>query len=335
MEPRFVILGNGSDWCELALTDFKQRSDAKVINTALPISPDYLAGKIARIHYSIKVNQMLNLPLKSMWFPLFAKTISEHKNEPVVIIIYDRNRLGNNPEFLSYLRNYYSECTLVYMFTNVVRISGANNNGFVGELKSYYDIVYAFDPADAQKYGFSYSPLLYSRNCVEIEEGKEEEDVFYVGRAKDRYAMLISVYEKLKALHKTRDFFIFNVPITQQLYADEITYNRLIPYEECLKHIATAKCLLDVIQGESEGFTIKVCEAIAYDKLLITTNKNIRNAPFYDERFMKIIDSADDIDEAFFENAGKVNYSNDAKTFFSINSFINRLLFDIKRKNEL
>ena len=38
---------------------------------------------------------------------------------------------------------------------------------------------------------------------------------------------------------------------------------------KCLENIKASNCLLDIIQGDSSGYTIKVCEAIFYNKLLI------------------------------------------------------------------
>ena len=87
-----------------------------------------------------------------------------------------------------------------------------------------------------------------------------------------------------------------------------------------------SKCLLDVIQGESEGFTIKVCEAVYYDKVLLTTNNSIRNAPFYDERFIKVIDSPEEINDSLFEFSGRVSFTKEARDYFSADAFLERIM---------
>lgn len=324
---KIVVLGNGMDWCEKSLSDLKKIKDVKLINNVLPCNMHSLEGVLAKIHFSLKINRVLNLPFKNIWFKAFAQNICEDRNAELILVIYDRNRLANYIPFLRFIRKYYTNCKLVYMFTNVVRISGASDNNFVEELNEFYDVVYAFDPSDAPRYNFKYSPLIYSANT--ISDIKPKNEVFYVGKAKDRYPMLIAVFEKLGQMGIDRRFFIFGVEEEKQQYKDEIVYNKLIPYEECLKHIQESQCLLDVIQGESEGYTIKVCEAIYYDKLLITTNHNIIKEPFYDPNYICVITDTNDIPEDFFDENKKVKYSEEGKEYFSAKLFMDRMCKDL------
>lgn len=321
-----VILGNGNDWCEKSLNDFSYMNNVKIINSKYLCEIKGITKYLAKIHFSYRINKIIKLPFKFLWFKKIKNNISRTNIEDLIIIIYDRSLFANNVKFLNYLRKEFKNCKLVYMFTNIVNISGAGDNNFVYRLNEFYDVVYAFDPADAKKYNFKYSPLIYSYNKLDVES---ENKVFYVGKAKDRYPMLINVFEKLKNLNIKRKFYIFEVKSDEQKYTDEIIYNQYISYNECLKNIQGSECLLDIIQGNSEGFTIKVCEAVFYDKLLITTNKNIKNLPFYDEKYICVIESADDLCEDFFENAGQVKYSKEGKEYFSVKKYLNRLYMDL------
>jgi hypothetical protein len=249
-------------------------------------------------------------------------------DEPGILMIYDRNILANNKEFLQYVRNHKKNVKLVYVFTNIIRLSGAGENGFIDDLKHYYDAVYAFDPMDSDEKGFQYSPLIYSANPMEV---KPENKVFYVGKAKDRYPMLISVFRKLEELSIPKSFFVFGVDTGNQIEAHDIVYNQLLPYKTCVRSIQQSSCVLDIIQGNSSGFTIKVCEAIFYNKLLITTNQNIKQMPFYDDRYILVIRDADDIKPDFFENWDQVNYNESGKSFFSLDRFIQRMRADLNR----
>lgn len=327
MERKIVVLGNGQDWCEKSLTDLKKKENVKIINSKYLCNLNKIQSFFARIHFSYKLNHIISLPFKSVWFKKVKKSISKGNEENLIIIVYDRSFLSNNEKFIKYLRKNYKNCKIVYMFTNIASISGASDNNFVHKLNDTYDVVYAFDPADAKKYNFAYSPLLYSRNDIDV---KEKNQVFYVGRAKDRYQMLIDSYERLKELDMDAKFYIFGVSDKDKKYSDEIEYNKYLSYEDCLKNIQESTCLIDVIQGNSEGFTIKNCEAVYYDKLLITTNKNIKQTPFYDERYILVIDSPSDITEEFFKNAGKVKYSDEAKAYFSVETFLKKLYKDLR-----
>ena len=326
MERKIIVLGNGQDWCEKSLTDLKKMKNVKIINNKYIYNFNKISSFFIRIHFSYKLNKKIDLPFKSIWIKKVLKSINYKSDEDIIFIIYDRSFLSNNKKFLESLRKKYKNCKLVYMFTNIINISGASDNNFVLKLNKYYDVVYAFDPKDAKKYNFKYSPLLYSINPINIEE---KEQVFYVGRAKDRYSMLLQVYEKIKQLNISRKFYIFGVPNKEQKYKDEIQYNKYISYDDCLKSIKQSNCLIDIIQGNSCGYTIKTCEAVYYDKLLITTNENVKNAPFYDERYILVIKSPEDITKDFFDNAGKVKYSIEGKAYFSIDTFLKKLYADL------
>lgn len=330
MNKRLVVLGNGLEWCEKSLADLNKRNNIQIINSDFPCDPSNPLSKIARIHFSKMLNQKKELPFKRIWFHKFAEYICSNQYEEIVIIIYDRNRLANNSEFLKYLRNYFPKSKLVYYFTNIVKISGARSNNFVEHLKQYYDVIYTYDPGDAVKYGFRYQPLIYSKNeSIHLNKNRNHE-VFYVGAAKDRLSLLLSTYEKLNKLGIRTNFSIVNVDENLQKYTTEIQYNKWTSYSNVLQLINKSTCILDIIQGESEGFTMKVCEAVYYDKLLITTNKKVQDAPFYDKRFIKVITSPNDISKDFFDiNPLDVRYSKEGKAYFSADTFLKRLFQDI------
>ncbi len=322
---RIVILGNKTEWCDLALSDRKKYSNITFYNFNYPCRANSLQYKIARVLLSPALNKKVKLPFHGLCYSGFCKNMFQ-KDETGILLIYDRNILANNREFLQYMRKHRKNVKLVYMFTNIIRLSGAGDNGFIDELKHYYDIVYAFDPMDAQEKGFHYSPLIYSSNSMDVQP---ENNVFYVGKAKDRYPMLVSVFQKLEALGIPKKFFVFGVDESEQIEAQDIVFNQLLPYETCIRNIQAASCILDIIQGNSSGFTIKVCEAIFYNKLLITTNQNIKQMPFYDERFILVIRDADDIQPSFFKNWDQVQYNESGQAFFSLDGFIQRMRNDL------
>jgi len=326
---KVVVLGNESDWLNYCLKKLDKYENVLVFNNRFPCDGRILS-LILKIHYSEKIKKYVNLPFKEVWFKLFSNNISDDSSKNLVIVIYDRNRLGNNADFLRYLRTRYKHICLVYMFTNVVRISGAMENGFVEKLCDFYDIVYAFDPKDSIRYGFQYSPLLYSY-CDNIKITDNKHDIFYVGRAKDRLTSLLKVFERFNQLNKKTIFYIYGVESNKQFYKDKIKYNQMLSYRQCLEYIKNSSCLLDIIQGDSYGYTIKTCEAVYYDKLLITTNQEIKKAPFYREDYILVINNESDIKEDFLNKGTTVLYSEEDKSYFSIESFLNRLEYDLKQ----
>ena len=232
---------------------------------------------LCRKHFTPRVN----IPFKKVWYPLFLLSLNIKKEEDTVIIIYDRNVLTFEKQFLQYLRNRYPNLKLIYLFSNIARISGASDHNMLHELKERFDMVFAFDEMDAKFYGFNYNPLIYTARLPSKSSLKEESDLFYIGLAKDRLPVLLEIYEKAKKLGLKCDFNIVDVPEKEQLFKDEINYNRPMKYNDVLEHIKHTKCLVDVIQGNSTGYTIKTAEAIVLGKKLITTNANIAKEEFY------------------------------------------------------
>lgn len=325
---RLIIFGNGQDWCKQSLRYLAGCEEVLIINEEIPVDGRML-NLLAHTHYSVNINRHVKLPFKFAWYKKFDSYINTRLtiSEKSVILFYDRNRFANDVKFLTYLRKKYPGIKLAYMFTNIVKYTAATELNYLDKLNQWYDVVFAFDPEDAKKYNFAYSPLIYDANPLYDKEKMESKEniVFYVGQAKDRLSGLISCFEKIKSLGIHTDFHIANVKDTELQYQDEIVYNQFMTYEECVEAIWKSTCLVDVIQGDSTGLTIKTCEAVCYDKKLITTNKHVKDYPFYDPRYIRIVETPDDIDEAFFKENTDVSYSQEGKAVFSAVSFLKRL----------
>lgn len=325
MIKKYIILGNNYGWCKYTHALAEKTDNVEYIDDYLPVRGS-LRKKLAHLHYSNALNSHFSLPLKRIWYGTFYKTIGLNYNSSDVLIIYDNNKLCNDVAFLNSVKKRFPQITLVYMFTNIIAKSRAIENNFVGELNKYYDIVFAFDRVDAEKYGFSYSPLVYSPDVsVKHDSSSKGENVFYIGNAKDRIDMLHSSFNRLISLGVKCNFFIVGVPQEKQIHNESIKYNTTLPYNVVLDHIQDSTCLLDVIQGDSTGLTIKVCEAVYFNKKLITTNKDVMNYDFYDDRFIEVIESVADISEKFLHENKKVEYKESGREYFSLNALINRI----------
>ena len=331
---KIFILGNGVDWCAISLHKIQEKKNIFLINEKMPLVNNQ---KIARIHFSKKMNNIVDVPFKYVWFINVKNYIIKNSNteDDIVLLVYDWNVFGGEKQFVHYLRRKIKNIRIVYIFTNIVKGSYAFQRKYVDKLNDWYDVVFAFDPVDASKYGFAYSPLIYDADDDydrEKEESKENK-VFYVGQAKDRLNGLLSCFEKIKSLGVKCDFYIANVEESKKKYQDEIIYNKFITYNEAVDCIMKSTCLVDVVQGDSAGLTIKTCEAVCYDKKLLTTNRHVAEYPFYDPRYIRIVESVDDIDMSFFENNREVHYSEEGKKYFSLDMFLERLESELTKND--
>lgn len=336
MLNNYIVLGNGEKWCEKSLYLLEKKDRVLFINKRIPIEGK-VKNKIGKYYLSYTLNKYLRMPLKEVWYKdVYCVVKSFYHEGNLIIIIFDHNVFGAEPSFIQYMKRKfaYTNIKFVYIFTNIVKYTSAMERDYVYKLTSWYDVVFAFDPIDAKKYNFAYSPLIYDADPNYKKEvmQSEENRVFYVGQAKDRLDTLVACFEKLKQLGIKTDFHIANVSSEDFRYADEIIYNKFMTYDEAVKAIQRATCLIDVIQGESTGLTIKTCEAVCYDKKLLTTNKHVVEYPFYDPRYIRVIESPEDIDEAFFTENTEVHYSEEGKSYFSANTFLKRLEKELQRR---
>lgn len=332
MKKKYIFLGNGEEWCIESASLLLTKKNVEFIN-GFPSKSKFFQS-IVKNCYSNRIPAFI----KSFYMPLIhkkaLKNIIFSQETEKRLCVYDWNPLAGDEFFLRKVRKNYPNIKIAYIFTNVCRITGAVQQNYIDKLNDWYDVVFAFDPEDAKKYNFGYSPLIYdAKSSYDTSNIQNKENIaFYVGQAKDRLSELLLCFKRLKTLGIRTNFHIANVQEKDIKYQDEIVYNKFMSYDECVNEIQHSSCLIDVIQGDSAGLTIKTCEAICYDKKLITTNQHIKEYSFYDPRYIRIIESPDDIDTAFFTCNEDVKYSKDAKKYFSAVSFIERLEKELNRK---
>lgn len=283
---KYIVIGNAVEWCKASwYEEIKTNKNLYFLNETIPHLPNRFLRKICNVHYSQKLNKRFNFPGKRIWYKAFSKSlgIEFDDEEKYVLIVYDWSRLSRDFNFFAYLKKKCRRLKIVYLFTNIAAISGARMYGVLDELTGVFDRVFAFDPKDAERYDFDYFPLIYTGVNPQEKESCDT-DLFYIGQAKDpaRYQMLIDIFEKAQKEGLTCDFNIVGVPEEKQKYPELIHYNKRMSYSDVVKKIKRSRCLVDVIQKESSGLTIKVCEAVVYDKKLITSNEGLLRMSLYD-----------------------------------------------------
>ena len=80
-------------------------------------------------------------------------------------------------------------------------------------------------------------------------------------------------------------------------------------YDEVLKHLASTKVVVEIVQDNQTGLTARALEAMFFNTKLITNNREIKACSFYKKENIYIIGEDKDILETFlstsFENIEK------------------------------
>lgn len=294
----YIILGSEWDLYRHSYSDIISLPNVQYI-AGPNRKPNSLMGYIYRFHFNSTINNVLNLPFKKIWNNYYFENI--FKTDDNLCFLVFTNWLTLNIDILQHLRKKYPNAKIVWMCQDLV---STQHLLFTNELfnAKYFisqcDLAISFDPGDCEKYGFVYHSLVFSSendnpNC------SVHNDVYFLGKAKNRLLDIIQIYDKCQELGLVCDFNIVGADnYIDSLYRPGIHYISGMTYEENLQHVKQTKCLLEIMQKGGRGFTQRVCEAICYDKLLITDNAEIANTLFYNPNYISII-NGDNLDKEF------------------------------------
>ena len=189
------------------------------------------------------------------------------------------------------------------------------------EYIKYFDRVLSFDREDVKNHrNILYLPLFYTDDFISnspANDSSTEFDVVFIGvlgNSSKRYEFLehlILECDKLNLklyvyLYSSKNYFI--KCLLNGKYYKNLRHKKL-----SLKDIAEiykkTKTVIDYSNPDQTGLTMRTFEALGSGRKLITTNKNIMSEPFYDPKFIDVIDpSVFKLNKDFIND---FNYSND------------------------
>ena len=151
--------------------------------------------------------------------------------------------------------------------------------------------LWSFDPVDCMNYDMKFNTTYYFRDLKLPNSQSKLYDVFFCGLNKGRKQMLGKISDEFSKNNLTSLFYIVD---------DELPVPKRLPYlsyDKYLEKLSSSVAVLDVLQEEQEGMTLRVMESIYFGKKLITTQTSIINEDFYNPDNIFVIgkDSWDEI----------------------------------------
>ena len=279
---------------------------------------DGFAGKIVRMTFSNKINKYVKHPFSRFSYPRVFKTHFAD-NRPICVIFFSSNYYLVNSPYLHYLKNTHPNCKIVFYYQDKVKVHTPNID--INELKKKVDVIYSYDKHDCADYSLKYYPTPYSSINVPVSHDLPDSDVFYCGRAKTRFDIIHNIYKRLTDQGLKCDFILNSFPETSPRI-DGIKYNHYISYERYLQHVSHTKIILEIMQEDTDGFTPRLWESIAFEKLLLTNNPEVKLSRYYNSHYMHNLEVLDDIRELLNT---KVNYTQDEKEQLSPINFLHEV----------
>lgn len=300
MESTFTIIVNDSkpnSWPDIVWRDASLSGARVLLESSLPL-PSILK-KIRRVHFANPANNKFWLPLKCLWDG--TNTVRFENLDPSKrnYIIFQTG-IKFSAHYIERLKRERNACIVLYMPDNIRTMKIAQNKDeFIRFCRHYHvDQVYSFDKKDCEEFGVEffdfYSMLPTMVTQKKLEDGKPR--ILYVGgcRSKERLNTLHALYERLnEQAHCT--FYINGVDSVDAVQ-DGIIYNHPLSYAEVVELVQQHDIIVEIMNGCQAGNTLRLKEAVCYNKCLLTNNSFIKGSPYYHPDFMQIFNKVDDID---------------------------------------
>ena len=267
-----------------------------------------------RLHYSEKINRHLWLPGKMIWkhFYTLHKYHFDENEEYTIILLNGSLRNHYSYSYLKKLKLVHRNLKLaIILFDSLGRSSMQRTE----QMLPLFNKVFSFDASDCSRYGFSRIFSAYSMPEGMYKDSKMESSVFFIGYGKGRLELLQNTFKRIGTEISGCRFYITGVKNTEKEEIQGVTYNENMSfYQEQLMAYNT-DCIVEVLKEGQQGITLRTCEAVLFNKKLLTNNQSIVDMPFYNSEFMSVFAAPEDIDMDFIKEKMEVRYED--KGWFS------------------
>lgn len=194
--------------------------------------------------------------------------------------------------------------------------------------------IFSFDEKDCLKYNISYinqftSGFYILRDINQSNDESELWDFYFLGLDKGRNKDLKVLKNKLNKFRCNFHVVQKNSIIKSILLRKK---SRYIPYKTHLNNVIKSKVLVEVVSKEQSGITMRVIEALAGNKKIISNNMNLKTHSLYHSDYFYLVASFEDIiqpDLDAFLTKGVSKTVNDEIENYSVQSVFNAVLGDL------
>jgi hypothetical protein len=293
----FVFLAPDKDYVRIMLNDLNGHDHVTILTPGQfsqtgPVKRKLITRLLARFHDSPP--SFLN----RFWFHDVIK--NKEFGTDIVYVLFRTTRFSHNRSFLQWLRSTGQNVHLVMLYLDVIVEQKYRR------IEKAFDLCYTFDEDDAARYQIPHIPGLYS--SLDLKPQPLLYDLFFVGESKDRYPLLNEIYQKLNRNQARCKFHVFETTQRTKDAQDLQTTTEFIPYQSVLDLMLQSNAILDLVQPNQRGMTLRFFEALALNKKLVTNNRQIAGNKYYDPESMQIIQSSDDLDLDFIRDQRPIDY---------------------------
>lgn len=173
-------------------------------------------------------------------------------------------------------------------------------------LIEFADYAYTFDRADSKSHpALNFFPLFYESIFEQNAVVNRKYNLSFIGSYHSNRASLFSLIQKEPSLYMhiyiqgfliklIRSFPLLSNPRSLILFWHHTTYNTLSK-ERVSQVFKESHAVIDLQHPRQSGLTCRTIEALASGCILITSNSDIRNYEFFDDKVIYVMKDLDDI----------------------------------------
>ena len=258
-----------TDYYKIAYSDLDNSKDI-TFHWGIGSSLNKCLATIYRLHNVPAINRYVNLPWKKKWFPYLFPIDSSKQN----CFLFTPKFFYNEEQrsFVQYLKHNYPNSKTVLYYQDIASTHAPFQQG--RDFWNLFDVVLSYDQTEANNYGFRFYPTSYSLNIKnKLSTEKPKSDVLFIGRAKDRFPLILKIYDYLENNGLNCLFKLIDVDPVERVERKGISFlDNNISYRENLEYVMQTKVLLDILQNGASGCSLRFWESIAFEKIILSNN---------------------------------------------------------------
>ena len=184
--------------------------------------------------------------------------------------------------------------------------------------------VFHYDRGDCARYGLQFNSIMYDEH-IALPDLPPLYDCFFLGFSKDREPALKAFHACLSGAGLRGKYVLVTGGGGEAAFEYR---RRRVAYPEYLAMLSRSRAILDIAQQGQDGLSLRVMEAIFFNKKLITTNRAVKSYAFYSPADILVYEEGKTTGReiAAFFDAPFVLYAEEVRTYYSIGAWAERFV---------
>ena len=250
---------------------------------------------------------LCNLPCQEIWYGNWKQQVKEAD----IIIVHI---LTLNYALPKYLNQLNPNARIIAWYWNTV------DRTILPEKIQGQCELWTFDPEDARIYEMKFNHQYYFKSLLRFAvKTVIKWDVYFAGYDHGRGRDIKKAYDLCKE-YGLKTYFQVVKPQSKCI-PEEIVSNK-VSYSEICHNISQSKAILEIVKEGQTGATLRVMEAVYFQKKLITNNTHVKEEEFYNENNIFVLNERPGDEILSFMQADMVPYENEIIEKYDVRQWI-------------